>query len=66
MAMHDGDRGRLLLTVQDIQDELRIGRSSVYALIRSGQLATIHIGRSVRVPRTSLEAWLRDRLAEAD
>ena len=60
-----GDRGRLVLTIPQVQQELCIGRSTVYQLIRSGQLETIHIGRSVRVPRTALEEWLRKRLAEA-
>ena len=66
MAMDARTRGRLLLTIPQVQDELCIGRGSVYELIRSGQLATIHIGRSVRVPRMALDEWLQKRLAEAD
>ena len=34
-----------LLTVQEAADRLRIGRWSVYNLIRSNQLRTIKIGR---------------------
>ncbi len=57
-------REGLLMTIPQVADELGIGRSSVYELIKSEELTTIHIGRSVRIPRAALEEWLRKRLAE--
>ncbi len=66
MTTDAGGTWRLLLTIPQVQDELGIGRSSVYEMIKSGQLSTIHIGRSVRIPRAALEEWLEKRLAEVD
>lgn len=51
---------RVLLTVQDVQDLLQLGRSTVYELIRTGELPSVRIGRSVRIRRETLESWLAD------
>ena len=40
---------------------LRVGRTTVYALMKSGQLRSIHIGRSCRLSRAELERYV-DRL----
>ncbi len=45
----------ILLTLNEVAAALRIGRSSVYDLIGQGRLDTVHIGRSVRVPRAEIE-----------
>ena len=44
---------------------LSISRSSIYLLIESGQLISIHIGRSVRLPVDQLEQFIADRLTAA-
>jgi len=66
--MTDGirDPSRLLLTIPQVAERLQIGRSSVYQLIGSGQLATLRFGRSVRVLVASVDALVQDRLAEAE
>ncbi len=38
---------------------LRIGRTTVYALMKAGDLRPVHIGRSCRLPRTELERYVR-------
>ena len=40
-----------ILTVEDVQDILRIGRNTAYGLVRSGQLSSIRIGRQVRITK---------------
>ena len=40
----------LLLTVRQTARELGLSRSTIYALIGSGELASVKIGRSRRVP----------------
>ena len=35
-----------------------IGRTQVYNLIRSGQLPSVRVGKSIRVPVESLRNWL--------
>lgn len=49
---------RLLLTVEEAARRLGIGRSLAWRLVRNGDLPSVRLGRLVRVPRRSLEAWL--------
>lgn len=42
---------------------LGVGRSTVFELIRTGELAAIKIRRTRRVTRAALEAYLADRAA---
>lgn len=39
-----------------------IGRTKLYALMASGEVATVKIGRSTLIPLASLEALLHDHL----
>ncbi|OEU92030.1 excisionase [Streptomyces abyssalis] len=54
-----------LLTVPDVMARLKLGRSTVYDLIRSHRLASITIGRSRRVPTSSLSDFIERELEEA-
>ncbi|MBS1715337.1 MAG: helix-turn-helix domain-containing protein [Armatimonadetes bacterium] len=56
----------LTMTVADAQTQLCLSRSRVYELIRSGELPSIKIGRSRRVLRASLEAFLKQLLEEQE
>ena len=48
----------LLLTVSEVQEALGIGRNSTYALIQSGKLKSIRVGKLIKVPRAALEEYL--------
>jgi excisionase family DNA binding protein len=50
---------RLLLTPEDAADVLRIGRTTVYALMKSGDLRPVHIGRSCRISQEEVERYVR-------
>ena len=50
----------MLLTVEDVQNVIQLGRTKVYEMIRTGELPVIRIGRSVRVRREALERWLNE------
>lgn len=56
---------RLLLTVEQSADMLGQGRSSIYELLRTGDLESVKIGRSRRIPAAALEEYVarlrRDR-----
>jgi excisionase family DNA binding protein len=52
---------KLLLTVEEAADRLGIGRTLAYALVRSGEIESVQIGRLRRVPADALPAFL-DRL----
>jgi excisionase family DNA binding protein len=46
-------------TVAEIAELLKVSRQTVYNWIESGQLAAVQAGRAVRVPASSLAAFLR-------
>ena len=48
----------LTLTIEEAAKVLRLGRSAAYAAARSGDLPTIRVGKSYRVPRHQLERML--------
>jgi excisionase family DNA binding protein len=49
----------LLLTPEEAAKVLRVGRTTVYALIKVGDLRPVHIGRSCRLSRRELERYVR-------
>ena len=53
----------MLLTPEQAAAVLQLGRTKVFALMKSGELKSIRVGRSRRIPRTALEAWVNDQLA---
>ncbi|WP_274914401.1 helix-turn-helix domain-containing protein [Streptomyces sp. WZ-12] len=55
------DSTLVLLTVEEAARRLRIGRTTCYALIRSGELESIDIGRLRRVPADAPAAYLARR-----
>jgi excisionase family DNA binding protein len=48
----------LVYTIEEAAKVLRIGRSAAYDAARRGDLPTIRVGRSLRVPRHRLDALL--------
>ncbi|MEU0922076.1 helix-turn-helix domain-containing protein [Streptomyces cyaneofuscatus] len=53
-----------LLTVPQVMACLQLGRSAVYDLLRSGQLASIALGRARRIPTHALTDFIRTRLEQ--
>ncbi|AQW52327.1 helix-turn-helix domain-containing protein [Streptomyces violaceusniger] len=54
-----------LLTVPEVMARLKIGRSTVYDLIRSRRLPSITIGRARRVPAAALRDFIDHQIVEA-
>ncbi|WUC42477.1 helix-turn-helix domain-containing protein [Streptomyces cellulosae] len=54
-----------LLTVPEVMARLKLGRSTVYDLIRSRRLVSITIGRSRRVPAHALRDFIAHEIEEA-
>lgn len=50
-----------LLRVEEAAKVLALGRSKTYEMVVAGELPSIRIGRSVRIPVDSLRRWLEDR-----
>ena len=55
---------RLLLRPQEAGDALGVSRSKAYELIARGEIPSIRIGGSVRVPLEALNAWISQQLSE--
>jgi excisionase family DNA binding protein len=55
--------GKLLLTVEEVANLTSLGRSTVYELLARGEIPSITIGRSRRVPSEALHAWIRREMA---
>ncbi|WP_131769806.1 helix-turn-helix domain-containing protein [Candidatus Protofrankia californiensis] len=49
---------RLLLTTGEVADLLGVSRTTVYDLIRTRQLDSVRIGRSRRIHRDELVAYI--------
>lgn len=49
---------RILLTVEEAADQLRIGRTKAYALVKSGEIESVQIGRLRRVPKDAISDYI--------
>ena len=47
-----------VLTVDEARRVLRIGRRQLYRAIAKHDVPALKVGRSIRIPRSGLEAWL--------
>ncbi|MGW4228944.1 helix-turn-helix domain-containing protein [Streptomyces sp. NPDC004980] len=54
-----------LLTVPEVMARLKLGRSTVYDLIRSRRLTSITIGRSRRIPADAVRDFIVHEIKEA-
>lgn len=48
---------RRMLTVEQAAETLGIGRTTTFALIKSGELESVRIGRLRRVPADAIDAY---------
>jgi excisionase family DNA binding protein len=56
--------GTELLTVPQVMERLQLGRTAVYDLIRTQQLASLTLGRARRIPTHALTDFIHTRLAQ--
>jgi excisionase family DNA binding protein len=47
-----------MLTAEEVAGELRVTRGAVYALVRSGLLPAVRVGRRIRVAREVLDNFV--------
>lgn len=58
------DMERLLLRPTEAADVIGIGRSKVYELLARGELPSIRIDGSIRVPMDELRQWIAQKARE--
>lgn len=54
-----------LLTVPEAAQRLKLSKSKVYLLCQRGEIPTVTLGRSVRIPLEALDEWLRQQVRPA-
>jgi excisionase family DNA binding protein len=57
---------KLLLRPDEVAELLGVGRSKVYALLAKGDLPSVRLGCSVRVPANQLKDWLARHMSTSD
>jgi len=57
---------KLLLRPEEAAQLLGLGRATVYELIAAGSLPGVRIGRSIRLRREDVVAWVRKARPSAD
>lgn len=50
-----------LLTIEQVQELLKVGRTFAYSLTKSGELPTYRVGRLLRVRRRDVDRWLEQQ-----
>jgi excisionase family DNA binding protein len=54
---------KVLLTAEQMAEILQISVSKAYAMMASGEIPTVRIGRCVRVREEDLEAYINEQIA---
>jgi excisionase family DNA binding protein len=62
----DDNPEQILLKPKKAFELLAISRSTGYALIASGKLPSVRIGRAVRVPVAALKQWVEQQTNNGD
>jgi excisionase family DNA binding protein len=56
----------LLVTPEEAARRLSVGRTTIYELMASGELQSVNIGRSRRVPVSSLSSFVNRLIGDVD
>ena len=56
---------KLLHAVEEARQILSLGRSKFYSEVAAGRLAIIKVGAKTLVPKSSLDRYVAERIAEA-
>lgn len=51
-------KGVELLTVPEVAAVLRVSKMTVYRKVHSGELPSVHFGRSFRIPASAMDEYL--------
>jgi excisionase family DNA binding protein len=54
----DEQRGVQLLSIPELYQELGMGKSWIYRRLRSGEIPSVRLGRTIKVRRDELEQYL--------
>jgi excisionase family DNA binding protein len=66
MTTHTTQPPRVLLTAEEAATRLNIGRTTMFALLKSGVIDSVKVGRLRRVPETALSEYAERATAGND
>jgi len=55
-----------LLTVEEAARRLSLGRTTLYALLKDGQITSVRVGRLRRIPAEALDTYTARLIAEQE
>ena len=55
-----------LLTVEETCHSLRISRSQLYKMLKTGEIPSLHIGKAVRIREQDLRDWITSKSTPAE
>ena len=55
-----------ILTMSEVQDLLRVSKNTAYELAHRKGFPVVRFGRTIRVPRKALEAWLAKQASDEE
>mgnify|MGYP004711020605 FL=1 len=62
--MFANNDGYLILTPEDVMEELCIGKNTVYALLSSGELKAFKIGTKWKIPKKALDDYIDKNITQ--
>jgi len=65
LAFDENDASVVLYKARQVAMLLGISRSQAYAMMSTGRLPIVRIGRSVRVPKAALIEWIHNNTVSA-
>ena len=60
------ERDNSLLTPEELAEQLRIPKSTLYKLCNDGEIPAVKVGRHWRFDRQRVDRWLADKFAESE
>lgn len=53
--------GKATMSVNETAEYIGIGRGKLYNMVKEGKIPYLKFGKSIRIPRRSLEIWLNQQ-----
>ena len=52
---------KILLKPMEVAESIGIGRTRMYDLLAAGEIPSVRLGRSIRIPAAALMQWVDER-----
>lgn len=62
--MTTNDNTSILISMEEFQDILGIGKNTAYNLLKSGEIACFKIGKTWKIPRQSINDYITTKSAK--